>query len=80
MRLTKSTDSKPELYVRRLTHAAGFRFRLHHEGLSGKQIVVARALALDPAGHEAAFGWFAGSTRRDADRDRPAESLHYGGN
>ena len=29
MRAIRSTDTKPELMVRRLLFAAGFRFRLH---------------------------------------------------
>lgn len=35
-----SGDTKPELVVRRLLHAAGFRYRLHVKGLPGKPDLV----------------------------------------
>jgi DNA mismatch endonuclease (patch repair protein) len=36
MRAVKGRDTKPELHVRRLAHALGFRFRLHREDLPGR--------------------------------------------
>lgn len=36
----RSKDSKPELIVRRLLHAMGFRYRLHRKDLPGKPDLV----------------------------------------
>lgn len=36
MAAIKGRDTKPEMIVRRLLHAAGFRFRLHRRDLPGK--------------------------------------------
>ena len=36
MRAVRSKDTKPEMDVRRLVHAMGFRFRLHRADLPGK--------------------------------------------
>lgn len=36
MAAIRSKDTKPELYVRRHVHAAGFRFRLHRRDLPGR--------------------------------------------
>ena len=35
MRSVKSTDTKPEMFVRRLAHRLGYRFRLHRKCLPG---------------------------------------------
>ncbi|MBW8748564.1 MAG: DNA mismatch endonuclease Vsr, partial [Acidobacteria bacterium] len=35
MSLVKASDTKPEMIVRRLVHALGFRYRLHVRGLPG---------------------------------------------
>jgi DNA mismatch endonuclease (patch repair protein) len=40
MRAIKSKNTKPELLIRKRLHAAGFRFRLHKAGLSGKPDIV----------------------------------------
>ena len=40
MRRVKSTDTTPELVVRRLVHGMGYRYRLHYEDLPGKPDVV----------------------------------------
>ncbi len=40
MRAVKSKDTKPEWIVRRLLHAAGFRYRLHVKNLPGKPDLV----------------------------------------
>ncbi|MYM70363.1 DNA mismatch endonuclease Vsr [Pseudoduganella sp. FT55W] len=40
MAAVKSRDTKPELTVRRLLHAAGYRFRLHRKDLPGKPDIV----------------------------------------
>ena len=36
MQAVKSKNTKPEMIVRRLLHAMGYRFRLHREDLPGK--------------------------------------------
>jgi DNA mismatch endonuclease (patch repair protein) len=36
----RSRDTKPEMIVRRLLHAAGYRYRLHTKDLPGKPDVV----------------------------------------
>ena len=36
MRAVKSRDTGPELYVRRLLHSMGYRYRLHRVDLPGK--------------------------------------------
>jgi len=35
MRANKGKDTKPEITVRRLLHAMGYRFRLHRRDLPG---------------------------------------------
>lgn len=40
MGLVRSRDTKPELMVRRLTHALGYRYRLHRRDLPGKPDLV----------------------------------------
>lgn len=40
MRAIRSKDMKPELTVRRLTHAMGYRYRLHRKDLLGKPDMV----------------------------------------
>lgn len=40
MRAIRSANTRPELLVRKILHAAGFRFRLHVTGLPGKPDIV----------------------------------------
>lgn len=40
MRANKGKDTKPELAVRRLIHAMGYRFRLHRRDLPGSPDIV----------------------------------------
>jgi len=40
MAAVKATDTTPERIVRRLLHAAGYRFRLHRKDLPGKPDIV----------------------------------------
>lgn len=40
MRAIKSTDTNPELVVRRLVHSLGYRYRLHRKDLPGKPDLV----------------------------------------
>ena len=40
MRQVKGKDTAPEMVVRRMLHAAGYRFRLHRKGLPGKPDLV----------------------------------------
>jgi DNA mismatch endonuclease, patch repair protein len=43
MRRIRSKDTKPELVVRQLIHAMGFRYRLHSRDLPGKPDLVFRS-------------------------------------
>lgn len=40
MRAVRSTNTKPELFIRKLLHGAGFRYRLHVKTLPGKPDIV----------------------------------------
>jgi DNA mismatch endonuclease (patch repair protein) len=40
MAAVKGTDTKPELFVRRVLHRSGFRFRLHRKDLPGTPDIV----------------------------------------
>ncbi len=40
MRAVHSTDTSPEMAVRRLLHASGYRYRLHRDDLPGKPDIV----------------------------------------
>lgn len=40
MAAVKSTNTKPEIAVRRLLHALGYRFRLHRKDLPGRPDIV----------------------------------------
>ncbi len=40
MQANRSTDTKPELTIRRLLHAMGYRFRLHVKDLPGRPDIV----------------------------------------
>ena len=40
MRTVKSMDTKPEMLVRRIVHALGYRYRLHRADLPGKPDLV----------------------------------------
>ncbi len=40
MRRIRKTDSKPELIMRRIVHAMGYRYRLHGAGLPGTPDIV----------------------------------------
>lgn len=40
MRAIKSSNTKPEMIVRKLTHNMGFRYRLHRKDLAGKPDLV----------------------------------------
>ncbi|MHB1937552.1 MAG: very short patch repair endonuclease [Acidobacteriaceae bacterium] len=40
MSLIRSKDTKPELFVRRLVHALGYRYRLHRAELPGRPDLV----------------------------------------
>lgn len=42
MSLVRNRDTKPEMVVRRLAYALGFRYRLHHAQLPGKPDLVFR--------------------------------------
>jgi DNA mismatch endonuclease, patch repair protein len=43
MRCIRKTDTKPEMLVRRIVHAMGYRYRLHRSNLPGNpDIVLAR--------------------------------------
>ena len=40
MAAIRSTDTKPELYVRKILYGAGYRYRLHVKELPGKPDIV----------------------------------------
>ncbi|UVK40578.1 very short patch repair endonuclease [Mesorhizobium sp. AR10] len=40
MALIRSTDTKPEMTIRRLAHTLGYRFRLHRKDLPGRPDLV----------------------------------------
>ena len=40
MSLVRGKDTKPELWVRRLVHSMGYRYRLHRRSLPGKPDLV----------------------------------------
>jgi DNA mismatch endonuclease (patch repair protein) len=40
MSLVRGTDTKPEMFVRRMVHRMGYRYRLHVAGLPGKPDLV----------------------------------------
>lgn len=40
MSAIRSKNTKPELYVRKLLHSLGYRFRLHRKGLPGSPDIV----------------------------------------
>ena len=85
MRRVKGRDTGPELKVRRLLWAAGFRYRLHRKDLPGRpDIVLARRRAAIFVhgcfwhGHDCARGarapkanavYWAGKIARNRDRD-----------
>lgn len=47
MQRIRGRDTKPEMVVRRMLHAAGLRYRLHGKGLPGRpDLVFARARAV----------------------------------
>ncbi len=49
MALVRSTDTKPEVAVRRLTHAMGYRFRLHGSaGLKFRPVTPSYRLSIMP--------------------------------
>ncbi len=55
MALVKSTDTRPEVIVRRLVHAMGGRYRLHYRSLPGSpDLVFAARLDLQLKDR---FGW-----------------------
>jgi DNA mismatch endonuclease Vsr len=43
MRAVRAKDTKPEMVVRRITHALGFRYRLHARDLPGRPDLVFRS-------------------------------------
>ena len=43
MRAVRGKDTKPEMVVRRITHALGFRYRLHGRDLPGRPDLVFRS-------------------------------------
>src|SRR5579884_2241405 len=73
MRRVRSTDTRPELTVRRLIHAMGYRFRLHRRDLPGvPDIVLPRLRAV--AFIHGCF-WHGHACR--AGRNRPASNVAY---
>ena len=71
----RGVDTKPELAVRRLLHAMGYRFRLHRKDLPGTPDIVL------PARHAAIFvhGCFWHSHQGCKAAARPASNQEYWG-
>lgn len=73
MRAVKSTHTKPEMLVRKLTHALGYRFRLHRKELPGSPDLVF------PARHSVIFVhgcfWHGHDCKRGA--RQPKENADY---
>ena len=44
MSLVRNKDTKPEIFVRRLVHSLGFRYRLHLASMAGRPDIVLRRL------------------------------------
>lgn len=91
MRAIRSRDTKPEMFVRRLVHSMGYRYRLHSRDLPGRPDLVfpARKKVLFVHGcfwhrHRCKYGRVVPATRRrfwveklekNADRDRRVRRL-----
>lgn len=73
MRAVRSKDTKPELTVRKLVHAMGYRFRLHRKDLPGSPDLVF------PGRHAVIFVhgcfWHGHDCKRGA--RRPKENAEY---
>jgi DNA mismatch endonuclease (patch repair protein) len=73
MRAVKSGDTTPELIVRRLVHALGYRFRLHRRDLPGQPDLVFPRLGKAIQVH----GCFWHRHACDAGQSTPATRLDY---
>ncbi len=73
MRAVKSTDTTPELVVRRLVHALGYRFRLHRRDLPGRPDIVLPRLGKAIFVH----GCFWHRHRCEAGQSTPATRVDY---
>lgn len=73
MRAVKSGDTKPELVVRRLVHALGYRYRLHRRDLPGQPDLVFPRLGKVIQVH----GCFWHRHRCDAGQSTPASRQEY---
>jgi DNA mismatch endonuclease (patch repair protein) len=73
MRAVKSGDTTPELIVRRLIHALGYRFRLHRRDLPGQPDLVFPRLGKAIQVH----GCFWHRHACDAGQSTPATRLDY---
>lgn len=73
MRKVRSVDTQPEMFIRRLIHRMGFRYRLHRRDLPGKPDLVFPGLARVIFVH----GCFWHGHRCRAGRNRPSSNLQY---
>jgi DNA mismatch endonuclease (patch repair protein) len=73
MRAVKSANTTPELIVRRLVHALGYRFRLHRRDLPGQPDLVLPRLGKVIQVH----GCFWHRHHCEAGRSTPATRLDY---
>lgn len=89
MRAIKDKDTRPEMIVRALTHAMGYRYRLHHRDLPGRPDLVfssrRKVIFVHGCfwhGHTACkngrlpksnVGYWSNKIQRNCDRDRRAE-------
>lgn len=73
MRRVRSTNTAPELHVRRLIHGLGYRFRLHRADLPGKPDIVF------PVRRKVIFvhGCFWHGHGCKAGRNRPRSNVEY---
>jgi len=73
MRAVKSADTTPELVVRSLVHALGYRFRLHRRDLPGRPDIVLPRLGKAIFVH----GCFWHRHRCEAGQSTPATRVDY---
>lgn len=75
MRANKKIDTRPELVVRRMLHALGFRYRLHAREIPGSPDIVFRKACKAIFVH--GCFWHQHQDRRCRLRSHPRSNLHY---
>jgi hypothetical protein len=69
----RKTDTKPEMLVRRILHALGYRYRPHRRDLQGNPNVVFVSRPQDSSSFMSAFGTTIGRTSSDHIIPTPAD-------